>query len=605
MKTKIIKKPARAHELIAHMKQLNKRGKLIGFDIETTALFPEPDNLQLGPQVRLSQFCWGDTVYIIDHFFAGSFSSMVDDIIDVGTLYVFNNSFEGRWMDAFASSDATDKIQLFDVGHMRRSVRGGGPLSLKMQVKFDLNIVMDKELQMSDWSAPTLASEQYKYAALDAYYTQILAVRWHEQMSDSQWNGFFIINDSWRAVNEIQDTGMQLDVTYHKTLIKMWEKRRTAGFKSLRKIVSEKHLKNIRSKKQLSEFLKTVVDDAAVKSWPKTAKTKQLKTDRNILRSVSYNSPYPFSRFLAAMMVFSRADKYLSTYGETLVTKQILSGGIFGRLNPAQAITGRFSSSGPNMQNIPRSPAVRRSFVASPGCSMVIADYSGIELRVLAELSDDAQMRKDVIYGDLHAENAAAMYKISREHFIDELVKKNPIMKELRAKAKAFSFQLTYGAGMHALAMSLRATPEKSAEFVSKWAARYPAAYGYREIMFGNMKTTGYLNLKSGRTILVPHADRTMPVASNYPIQGAAADVMYRALTRLEVVLRHSDIPAWLSASIHDEIILVVENRYDYVKRAEVILREQMVLGWLDIFPNTITDNLLESAYGPTWASKP
>jgi DNA polymerase I-like protein with 3'-5' exonuclease and polymerase domains len=122
--------------------------------------------------------------------------------------------------------------------------------------------------------------------------------------------------------------------------------------------------------------------------------------------------------------------------------------------------------------------------------------------------------------------------------------------------------------------------------------------------MFEQMRKTGYLPIKSGRTVFVPFPDRTLPVASNYPIQGAAADVMYRAVARVRDALANDiDYPAKMVASIHDELLLLTlpEHGADL----ELVLTKQMTLAWLDIFPGSVTDNLYDSAVGMSWAAKP
>jgi DNA polymerase I len=266
-------------------------------------------------------------------------------------------------------------------------------------------------------------------------------------------------------------------------------------------------------------------------------------------------------------------------------------------------VTGRYSSSQPNVQNIPRSQTVRRSFISPVGTDMVLADYSGVELRVLAEVSNDAQLKQDVIFGDVHAESAMTLFPVERKEFMERLKNKDPRAKEMRSKAKAFSFQLTYGAGNAALAVVLRCTDAEAGKYVERWAERYPEAYALRYKMFDQMNDRGFLPIKSGRTVFVHRNDRTLPVASNYPIQGAAADVMYRAVTRMSKVVYDLPFDARMMASIHDELLMLSEaGRGEELRE---IMVEEMRQAWLDIFPNSATDNLSESAVGTSWAAKP
>jgi DNA polymerase-1 len=580
------------------VRAIAKSGEVHALDFETTGLRPEDS------KVRLTCICGPAGSFVVDHFAAKvPFNDVAEDLAAACAWAVFNAGFEGRWFD-YATGGPD--VVLYDVGVMSKAKLGGRPLSLADMVKRDLTKERDnKHLQTSDWSMPNLTQEQYDYGFEDAADTFDLWERWDAELTKAQWAGFRILNDAWRATAEMEDTGMLVDAPYHETLIKMWGLRRDVAEHVLRKFTPEGVIGNLRSKKQLSDFLKTVLDHDSVRAWPSTEKQDQLQTTRSQLRQASYRAPYPFSRWLAALMVFNRADKYLSTYGETLLTKQALSpdGRVHGRFNIAQAVTCRYSSSSPNIQNIPRSPLVRRSFIAPAGTDMVLADYSGIELRVLAEVSDDKQLRTDVIFGDVHAESAITLFRQPREQFMARLKAKDPAAKELRSKAKAFSFQLTYGAGNAALAVVLRCSDSEAARFVEAWAERYPSAYALRYKMFDQMSANGFLPVWSGRTIFVHRNDRTLPVAANYPIQAAAADVMYRAVTRMGDLMWQLDYPARVMASVHDELLLLC--REGHGGDLEQHLQNQMRAAWLDVFPGSATDNLIESAVGKSWAAKP
>jgi DNA polymerase I-like protein with 3'-5' exonuclease and polymerase domains len=577
------------------IKEITDSGAVHALDFETTGLRPQDS------KVRLTCISGPAGNYVIDHLLCKPFTFYANALADACPWAVFNAGFEGRWFD-FAT-DGPDVV-LFDVGVMSKAKLGGRPLSLADMVKRDLGKARDnKHLQVSDWSQKELSLEQYDYGFEDAEDTYNLYTMWSAALTAEQMAGFYVLNDAWRGTAEMEDTGMSIDEEHHSGLIKMWSLRRDVAEKVLRHYTPEDMIANLRSKKQLSDFIKTVMDETSLRAWPKTDKSEQLQTDRKQLRQASFRSPYPFSRWLAALMVFNRADKYLSTYGEVLLNKQRLAGRVYGRFNIAQAITGRYSSSNPNLQNIPRNPMVRRSFIAPPDTEMVLADYSGIELRVLAEVSNDPQLKQDVIFGDVHAESAITLFRVDPKDFKARLKAKDPRAKEMRSKAKAFSFQLTYGAGNAALAMVLRCSDGEAAEYVEKWAERYPYAYALRHQMFDQMNATGLLPIKSGRTVYVHKNERSMPVASNYPIQGAAADVMYRAVTRMSFKVYELPFKSRMLASIHDELLMLAETGHGEELRE--IMVEEMRQAWLDIFPNAETANLSESAVGQSWAAKP
>lgn len=609
---RVITDPSEARSLVAKLPTLNTGDPSL--DFETTSLRPGDGVVRL-TVIGVS----AKSAYVIDHYKCGSFASFADDLLEAARYYVFNVNFEGRWFDNEVSSVTALSRRLLDVGHMRRSVRGGGPLSLATMAKMDLKIELDKTEQNGQWSNKVLTDDQYFYAGMDGTTTKRLGDYWASGMSPEQWNGFFVINETWRAVNECMDTGLKVDERYHKKLIRMWTARRDAAETAFRKYVPVEHIANIRSKKQISDFLKKLLDDDAVDSWPKTEKTSQLQTSRNILRSMSYISPYPFSRALAALMVFNRADKYLSTYGQTLLNIQALSvdGRIRSRLNMAQAITGRFSSSGPNQQNFPNAWYFRYTFMCEQGHKMILADYSGVEIRVLAELSQDAILLHDAIYDDVHSRSAIAIFKITdvedflrlvkwkkeRLHELNDRDKASHFRyKAMRTKAKAFTFQLLYGAGAAALSLALRCSVSEAEDAIKSWASRYSKAYGYRQTMFEKMMHDGFLPCASGRTIFVHKRERSMPVAANYPVQGSAGDVMYAAMRHTQIILEERDIAARIMASVHDEMLLLSE---DYcAKEAQQALKDGMIAGWLEIFPGSNTDHLVDVEIGVRWSDK-
>ena len=149
----------------------------------------------------------------------------------------------------------------------------------------------------------------------------------------------------------------------------------------------------------------------------------------------------------------------------------------------------------------------------------------------------------------------------------------------------------------------LRCSYDDAIKAIQKWEERYPRAYNYRNLMFDKMMATGYLPVCDGRTIFVWKSDRSMPVAANYPIQGAAASVMYRAMYRVRNRLVAHDVDAVIAATVHDELLL-----YAHKDHAENAMSQQlagMTEGWLDIFPGTVTDNLADWKIGTSWADKP
>lgn len=580
----------------------------LAFDIEGTGLDPKT------ARVRTSQLSNGEFTYVIDHWSAFSFEKLMKIFMDLDEtenrcqLIAFWASFESKFAD-HALREYEYELDIWDIQFMKKSVMGGAGFGLQLMVKQDFGIDLPKEMQVSDWAAPVLRPAQLDYAAYDAYITWYEYVHWKGKMTDGHWRGFRVFNDAIRANTDMEESGLYLYTDIHEKNCKIWERKQKTTLKYFQRFTPPSIIANPNSKPQVSNFLKRELHPDVVEQWPQTAKTKQLSLKRDTCIQAAYNLPYPMNRWLISYVLYTMWSKYVSTYGDKLITKQQLAGKILYRLNMAAALTGRYSSSDINIQNIPRKPYIRAAFGVPPGGEllMLLADYSGIEVRVLAELSGDELLIHDCIYGNVHGEGAALINNIDPDLFMEIL--DNPKdnnyyrFKELRNRAKVFTFRLTYGAGLGALSISLKTDIPGAARALDKWKERYPKAYNYRNEMFEVMNETGYLPIVDGRTVFVHKNDRTIPIAANYPVQGAAASVMYRACYHTREEFYEHELDAWCAASVHDELL-----SYSVADQAEIGMECQlraMRQGWLDIFPNTSTDNLIEHKIGTTWADKP
>lgn len=590
-------------EAIALLKSL--KDKVCALDFETTSLDPA------NGRVRLTNLMCDDLSepVLLDHYFCGSFNELIEHYVGP-TWIVFNAKFEQRWFDAASPN----KVDVYDVDFMAKAKLGGHPSSLAKMAQRDIKRVMDKGQQLSDWSRPQLREEQYEYAADDALDTWLIYTYWRSELKRHPHSTaavrqeydpatYHILNEAVRPTIECEDTGMMLDEEYHMRNIAVWKKKQALCERYLRKWVPSSVLANLNSDVQMDKFLRTQLGPGLIAVWPTTEGRGQLKMDRKTLLPIVRKLSYPFSRWMTAFIRYRYYNKYLSTYGDTLVTKQQLEGRLSFRLNIAQAETKRYSSSSFNIQNIPRAPYVRNAFLPPEGYEYFsTADYSGIEIRVLGELSGDDKLLEDAIYGNMHASMAAIANKIDEDDFLTRYKAKVPGYSEMRSKAKAGTFRITYGAGAGAVADSLNSSIEFAEEFIRKWAQRYPKAYGYRQTMFDIMNQTGFLPMKDGSTVYVRKPDRTIPVAANYGIQGSAALVMLAAMYHVRERRNALTTPnlVRLCATVHDEIILAVKDER-HLPVAKQILEEGMVRGWLDIFPDTDVTNLLESGNGKRW----
>ncbi len=580
-----------AKTLLAELRERD----LCSLDFETTALDASEGRVRL----TVIYDPVDEQVYILDHYFCGPFSELAPYFVGP-TWVVYNAKFETRWFDAYVPG----QVDIFDVDFLAKATIGGFISSLDRMAYRDLGLRLDKSLQRSDWTKRQLTEGQYQYAATDAVVTWLLFELWRHRAVEAKVSNRAVttLQDAVRPTIECEDTGMRLDVDYHLVNIERWKRKQEIALRRVRRLTPKHVIDNLNSDKQVSDFLIPQLSKSLLATWPKTDKKGQLKLSRSVIRPIAKRSPYPFSRWLNALSLVRYYNKYLSTYGETLVTKQNLSGKITYRINIAQAATGRASSSSINIQNIPRAPYVRKSFLPPPGFDyLVAADYSGIEIRVLAELSDDDKLRYDAIYGNLHGSMAAEAAHIPEAEFLAELEAGNPKHKAMRSSAKPGTFRITYGAGAGAVADSLNSTLDYAEDFIRKWAARYPKAYNYRNIMYEYMMQHNKLPIIDGRFVWVPKLDRTLPVAANYPIQGAAASVMMSAMHHVKEERDRLATPSLirLVAPVHDELILACNA--PHIELSRTILQTGMEAGWLTVFPGTSIDNLIEIGHGPSW----
>jgi DNA polymerase-1 len=224
----------------------------------------------------------------------------------------------------------------------------------------------------------------------------------------------------------------------------------------------------------------------------------------------------------------------------------------------ASTTTGRLSSSEPNLQNIPirneEGRRIRRAFVAAPGHKLISADYSQIELRLLAHIADLASLKKAFAEGlDIHAMTASEMFGV-------------PIAgmpSEVRRRAKAINFGIIYGISAFGLANQLGIPREEAGAYIKKYFERFPGIRDYMEATKKRARTDGYVTTIFGRKCHFPRINASNPserafnerAAINAPIQGSAADIIRRAMTRMDVELEKAKLSARMLLQVHDELV--------------------------------------------------
>lgn len=256
--------------------------------------------------------------------------------------------------------------------------------------------------------------------------------------------------------------------------------------------------------------------------------------------------------------------KLKGTYADTLPKLVEGDGRIHARFNQCVAATGRLSGSDPNLQNIPiRSDLgreIRKAFVASPGCVLVSADYSQIELRLAASIAKDASFIQAFLDGaDIHKRTAAEMWNIQE----------GEVTKEQRYAAKAINFGILYGIGARALGKSAGVRFEEAKDFIDRYFVAHPAIREYLDAMKAQAHAEGFVTSLYGRRRYLPDVHSGVPqlvasaerMAINMPVQGTQADIIKKAMIVIDAWLQQSGISAKMIAQVHDELVFEVSQQ--------------------------------------------
>jgi len=326
---------------------------------------------------------------------------------------------------------------------------------------------------------------------------------------------------------------------------------------------------NISSPRQLGNilFIKLKIDDKA-----KLTKTKQFITNEEILQKLVNRHP-----IVGKVLEYRGLKKLLTTYVETLpllINKK--TGRIHTSFNQAVAATGRLSSNNPNLQNIPvrdeRGREIRKAFVPEKGYIFLSADYSQIELRLMAHLSGDKNMIEDFISGhDIHTATAAKIFGVS----FDE------VTREMRSRAKTANFGIIYGISSFGLSERLNIGRKEAKELIDGYFASYPGVKQYMEESIKQAREKGYVTTMFGRRRYVRDINSRNQVvrgnaernAINAPIQGSAADIIKIAMIRIFDQIRNKGLKSRMILQVHDELILeVAHDELEMVK--EIVISE-------------------------------
>ena len=330
---------------------------------------------------------------------------------------------------------------------------------------------------------------------------------------------------------------------------------------------------NLASPKQLGEILFEKLEIPVLKKTAKGAPS----TKEEVLQELALDYPLP-----KVLLEHRGLAKLKSTYTDKLPTMiNSLTQRIHTSYHQAGTATGRLSSSDPNLQNIPVRTAegrrVRQAFVAPQDSRIVAADYSQIELRIMAHLSEDPSLLSSFAAGeDIHQATAAEVFAVTKDN----------VTSDMRRNAKAINFGLIYGMSAFGLARQLNIGRKQAAEYIDLYFERYPGVQNYMNTIRHTAAEQGYVETVFGRRLYLPEinsrngmrrqaAERT---AINAPMQGTAADIIKLSMIQVDEWLQSSNLQSRMVMQVHDELVLEVpSSEIDRVQRGLTDLMENAV----------------------------
>lgn len=367
---------------------------------------------------------------------------------------------------------------------------------------------------------------------------------------------------------KMENEGIMLNADFLKTLSKDFTKQLNKIEQEINEVSG--HPINLKSPKQVGELLFDVLKLPVIKNT-KTG----YSTDSEVLQELESRDLSPIPKMI---LNYRELDKILSTYVNALPellnpkTKRIHT-----TFHLNVAATGRLSSVHPNLQNIPvrteNGKKIRKAFIAVPGKLLLSADYSQMELRLLAHFSQDKTMIDAFLHGkDIHRQTASEVNGVKLEDVTDEE----------RSKAKAVNFGLMYGQSSFGLAKALRISRKEAKDYITKYFERFSSIKQFLDSLKEECEKTGYAITLNGRKRFIPdiHSqNRTMKanaerVAINSPIQGTASDIIKLAMIDIDREITLNNLQSRMLLQVHDELIFSVpEEEIEIMKK---IVKEKM-----------------------------
>jgi DNA polymerase I len=442
-----------------------------------------------------------------------------------------------------------------------------------------------KQITMDEVPVETAAP----YACADADMSLRLAEKFEAEIKTKELEKLFYEMEMplVSILGQMETHGIRVDRFYLQTLGEAFKTRGEA----LEKMVYEQagETFNINSPKQLAVILFEKM------KLPILRRTKTgISTDEEVLQKLSVHHPLP-----KTLMEYRELQKLRSTYIDGLQTALgSQEERIHTSFNQTVAATGRLSSSGPNLQNIPirteLGRQIRKAFVAEPEHTLLSADYSQIDLRMLAHISADPILMEAFRRGeDVHTTTASEIFEVAREE----------VSADLRRMAKSINFGIVYGISAFGLSQQLQIPVEEARQHIKRYFERYPGVASWIEKTLQEARINGYVRTLLGRIRYLPEilsknsqirgfAER---MAMNTPIQGTSADVIKLAMIRVAEAISSGKLPGRMLVQVHDELLFEVPDTE--LQNAAALIKPMME----QVVPLSIPV-VVDFKYGKNWS---
>jgi DNA polymerase I-like protein with 3'-5' exonuclease and polymerase domains len=578
-------------------------------------------------RVRLLQCFANGDVHIFD-MHTVPWSSVAPIFHDAARLFAFNATFDIKAITA--SSGIVPSSPIFDVQQAMRCIdpcESGLP-SMASAAGLLLGVTVPKNFGASDWGAE-LTDDQLQYAAADAVVTYACAYELlKHHLVDRDLRLMETITAALIPVAIMELNGMPVDTALHGGFIDTWRTELATAEAALISATNGA-LTAHPTDDEVRDYIAAVARPEILAAWPRTASTGALQANKKSFGA--FGADIPGIPELQAVRAWRKG---LSTYGPALLTRVEEDGRIYPQFVISGARSGRFSSRNPNIQNIPLKSAsfktFRTVFRATPGRSIIAADYSQIELRIMAQIAQDQAMNavyhrygeavpdKDLMdANDIHMNTASTLCpglgslpKVERDHW--------------RSLAKAANFGLIYGSGPAAFRVFAQATfgveldHAEAAAVIESFRNMYPDIYLWQLRQTEICRALGYVETKGGRrwnfhwrakdiealpdeieeyriNDFLEGFERNFSL--NFPIQGCGAELMLKALAAVHQALAPYDVR--LTASVHDEIVFDCADQD--LKTVMAVIEDTMTQCWRDMFPDAPWKGVVEVKAGPDW----